>query len=149
MISLPAGQSPAGAENLTFTITNRETGEIVYTQSLKPGDVITLTWKNSLYNLDVTETYVVRSYFFEQVSIEFNDPNRMDVPEVKPAEVEDYYHTGDPFKVNNISRPFEKIVFLIGDIGNPKIKIKENIIDLKKKAGFGSSIVMELKKSIR
>ena len=133
------------ADEFTVLISDKETGRIILSETVKSGDILTLRWKNSLFLLDVTETYTIRDTFFEQTGIIFHDPDGKDEPVISACDVDDVYHTGGPFKAVGLSRPFKGIVFRIGEIGNPVIRLKERDIDLKSKVGFGNAVILEIK----
>lgn len=135
--------SPVMAVESILIISNKETGKVIWSETVKSGEKFILTWKNSLFNVDVTETYIIKDAFFEQTGVIFHDPEGKQAPTIRPEEVGDFYHTGGAFKAENMSRAFKSIVFRIGEIGNPIIKIKGKDINLKSHVGFGGAIVIE------
>jgi len=132
-------------DEFIVTISDKDTGRIIFSELIKPGENITLTWRNSLFNLEVTETYIIRDTFFEQTGVTFHDPYGKPEPLIRAEEVDDFYHTGGPFKVAKMSRPFKSIVFRIGEVGNPVIRLKGKDINLKSQVGFGGVVIVEVK----
>lgn len=126
-------------------IWDKETGEIIASETVKSGESFSLIWKNSLYNLNVTEIYVIKDTFFEQSGVIFHDPNGKPEPVISASEVDEFYHTGGPFRAMDMSKPFKKITFTIGETGNPVIRLKGKDINLKDRVGFGGRVVLEVK----
>ena len=52
-------------------------------------------------------------------------------PPVSPQDVGDLYHTGGPFSAKGLDRPFTQIVFRVGEIGNPKMRVRDRVVDFK------------------
>lgn len=142
---LYAGLSPASEKANYIEITDLETGRKILSWSYASGELITLTWNNSQFGLRVTETYIINKGFIEQTGIAFHDPDGKEPPTIRPEEVSDFYHTGGPFKADGISRQFRKVVFRIGELGDPVLKIGNISIRLKEEVGFGGAVVMEVK----
>ena len=124
-------------------ITNGDTGRRISCNVLEEGEILILTWTNSLFRLLVTETYKAKDGILEQTDVVFADPSGKEPPLVKPEDVDDLYHTGGPFKAKGLSRPFQRIVFRVGEVGNPVLKIQEREIVFAKEVGFGGTIVLE------
>ncbi|HOP86338.1 MAG TPA: hypothetical protein PKZ54_07680 [Syntrophorhabdaceae bacterium] len=140
--------SPAiSIDEFIVIISDKDTGRIISSEVTKLGETIILTWRNSLFNLEVTETYTIGDTFFEQTGVIFHDPYGKPEPVIKAEEIDDFYHTGGPFKVANMSRAFKKIVFRIGEVGNPVIKLKGKDINLTSQVGFGGVVIVEIKGS--
>ncbi|MCX8111383.1 MAG: hypothetical protein N3D15_09075 [Syntrophorhabdaceae bacterium] len=144
---LYAGLSPASEKGIFIELRDLATGRKIISQSSTQGDLIILTWNNSLFHLKVTETYTIRDVFIEQTSVTFHDPKGNPPPAIRPGEVDDFYHTGGPFRTEGISRQFKKIIFRIGEYGDPVLKIGENSIRLKEEVGFGGAVVLEVKEN--
>lgn len=124
-------------------ITNGDTGRRISCNVLKEGEILILTWTNSLFRLLVTETYKAKDGILEQTSVIFADPSGREPPLVKPEDVDDFYHTGGPFKAEGLTRPFRRIAFRVGEVGNPVLKIQEREIAFVKEVGFGGTIILE------
>jgi len=119
------------------------TGRVIVSEILTDGETITLQWKNSLFHLFVTETYVAEKGFLIQRSIIFADPQGKEPPLVRREDVDDLYHTGGAFKVEGLSRTFQRIDFRVGTIGNPVLKIRNDSIYLAHEVGFGGAAILE------
>jgi hypothetical protein len=119
-----------------------ETGRAIFSAILRDGAPITLVWRNSLFNLDVTEAFVVENGALIQTEVAFADPRGLPPPLVAPSDVNDLYHTGGAFSAKGLRRPFTQIAYRVGEIGNPKMTIGAHIIEFKRQVGFGGSIVL-------
>jgi hypothetical protein len=124
-------------------ITHGDTGKRISCNILRKGETLSLSWTNSLFRLSVTETYEANEGMLVQTGVTFADPKGKEPPRVRPEDVEDLYHTGGPFMAEGLSRPFQRIVFRIGEIGNPVLKIQDSAISLAKEVGFGGTIILE------
>ena len=124
-------------------LTHGDTGKRISCTVLRDGETLILSWTNSLFRLLVTETYVAEGGMLVQTGVTFADPSGNEPPIVNPEDVEDLYHTGGPFKANGLSQPFRRIVFRIGEIGNPVLKIRDHAIASAKEVGFGGSVILE------
>lgn len=118
------------------------TGRTVLSVVLRDGEQATLTWTNSLFGLPVTEVFVAERGTLVLRQVTFDDPRGVPPPHVTPADVEDLYHTGGAFTSREIRRPFTHVVFRIGEIGNPKLAVREQIVDFKQEVGFGGRIAL-------
>jgi len=127
-------------------LTDGKTGRKIFSEALQNGETIILTWNNSLFRLKVTEVFIVRDGLLEQTSVTFADPKGGIPPAVKSEDVDDLYHTGGAFKAEGLSRPIRKVVYRVGEIGDPVIKIGNRIIRLAKEVGFGGSVILEVLK---
>ncbi|HOV89939.1 MAG TPA: hypothetical protein PKW07_04420 [Syntrophorhabdaceae bacterium] len=141
---LSAGLCPAAEKAAFIQLSDLATGRVILSQLSTTEELITLTWNNSQFSLKVTEVYIVREGFIEQTAVTFHDPEGKEPPLIKPEEIGDFYHTGGPFRAEGISRRFKKVIFRIGDFGNPILKIAERSINLKKEVGFGGAVVIEI-----
>lgn len=120
-----------------------ETGRQIFSAILRDGAPITLTWRNSLFNLDVTEAFVVENGALIQTEVTFADPRAPSVPPiVSPEDVNDLYHTGGAFSAKGMRRPFTRIAYRVGEIGNPQMTIGARVIAFKREVGFGGGIVL-------
>ncbi|MCI0475859.1 MAG: DUF1850 domain-containing protein [Anaerolineales bacterium] len=125
-------------------LTDAEGGRTIFAAILRDGAPITLTWRNSLFNLDVTEAFVVENGALIQTEAIFADPRARSVPPpvVAPSDVDDLYHTGGAFSARGLRRPFTRIAYRVGEIGNPKMTIGARVIEFKREVGFGGGIVL-------
>jgi len=63
-------------------------------------------------------------------------------PRVSPRDVDDLYHTGGAFDARGLSRPYQRIVYRIGEIGDPKLQLQNRTVSFKQAAGFGGRVVL-------
>ena len=63
-------------------------------------------------------------------------------PAVVPGDAEELYQTGGPFHARGLAKPFREIVFRVSEIGEPKMKIRDRLVDFKKEVGFGGRILL-------
>lgn len=123
-------------------LTDAANARVIFSTNVRDGEPITLTWHNSLFDLDVIEEFVTESGVLIQTSVMFTDPRGVPPPIVASSEVDDLYHTGGAFQARGLRRPFTRIVYRIGEIGNPKMTIGAHTIEFKGEVGFGGSIVL-------
>ena len=103
---------------------------------------MTLTWRNSQFGLDVTEAFFTRSGVLIQDRVTFAAPDGSPPPRVSAGDVDDLFHTGGAFDARGLSRPFTRIVYRIGEIGNPKLQVQNRTITFKQEAGFGGRMTL-------
>lgn len=126
-----------------FELREDETGSKLLSLVLRDGEPITLTWRNSLFGLDVTEVFVAQSGLIIQTEVTFADPRGFTPPRVSPQDIDDLYHTGGPFSAKGLDRPFTRIVYRVGEIGNPAMRVRDDRVDFKREVGFGNRVVLE------
>jgi hypothetical protein len=119
-----------------------ETGRMLLSAILRDGDKASLTWHNSLFDLHVTEEFIAESGTLVQTTVTFADPRGLQPMQIAAAEVDDYYHTGGPFTANGLRRPFTRIVYRVGEIGNPHFFMGNKLISFKQEVGFGGQVVL-------
>ena len=123
-------------------LTEETRGEKILSVVAPDGEPITLTWRNSQFGYDVTEVFYARDGLIIQDQVTFSEPEGSPPPRVSAADVADLYHTGGTFDARGLSRPFSRIVYRIGEIGDPKIRVKNKTAALKKAAGFGGRVIL-------
>lgn len=123
-------------------LVNGSTGETIAASVLRDGETVVLTWRNSLFDLDVTESFFVGNATLIQDGVTFADPRGLPPPVVTAREVEDLYHTGGPFSAHGLNRPFRRIVYRVSDAGTPKMKLGNRMVDFKQVVGFGGAVVL-------
>ena len=123
-------------------LTDAETGRKITAQAVKDGEQVVLTWRNSIFDLRVTEVFVAREGRLDLTQVTFEDPRGETPPAVTPEDLDDLYHTGGPFRVTGLSRPFNRIVFRVGEIGDPKLKVEKQTIRLIEQVGFGGAVLL-------
>ncbi len=109
---------------------------------LTDGERVTLTWRNSQFGLEVTEVFFARSGVLVQDQVTFALPDGPPPPTVSPGDVADLYHTGGVFDARGLARPFSRIVYRIGEIGDPKLHVQNRTVALKGAAGFGGRVIL-------
>ena len=127
-------------------LTDAETGREITAQAVKDGEELVLTWRNSLFDLKVIEVFVVREGRLDLTEVTFEDPRGETPPAVSPEHLGDLYHTGGPFRVTGLSRPFTRIIFRVGEIGDPKLRVEKQSIRLMDQVGFGGAVLLVAKR---
>ena len=123
-------------------LTDERTGRKILSRPLADGEQVVLTWTNSLFRLPVTEVFVAGSGVLTLTEITFADPTGSGPPHVKPADVDDLYHTGGPFKAEGLSRPVSRVVFRVGEIGHPALKVGNRVVHFAEEVGFGGAVLL-------
>jgi hypothetical protein len=123
-------------------LTDAGTGGRIASYLLADGDQVVLTWTNSLFGLPVTEVFVAGGGALTLTAITFADPSGREPPRVRPEDVDDLYHTGGAFKAEGLSRRLSRVVFRVGEIGNPTIKVGDRSVQLVKEVGFGGAVLV-------
>jgi hypothetical protein len=132
--------APAGATWLELT--DAETGRRILSRLLPESERVVLTWTNSLFGLPVTEVFTAGHGILTLTEITFSDPTGREPPRVGPAEVDDLYHTGGPFRAEGLSRPVSRVVFRVGELGNPAIRIDSRVVQFAREVGFGGAVLL-------
>jgi hypothetical protein len=123
-------------------LTDAETGRKTLVVVLSDGEQVVLTWHNSLFNLDVTEVFVAESGWLIQTEVTFADPRGVPPMHASPQDLDDLYHTGGPFTVQGLRKPFARIVYRVGEIGEPKMRVGDRVVEFKREVGFGGGVVL-------
>jgi hypothetical protein len=137
--------APAGSTWLELT--DAGTGRRILFQVLPDGEQAVLSWINSLFGLPVTEVFVTGNGILTLTAITFGDPSGREPPRVGPADVDDLYHTGGPFKAEGLSRPVSRVVFRVGEIGNPTMRIGRRVVSFADEVGFGGAVLLVTRKA--
>jgi hypothetical protein len=117
-------------------------GRKIFSAVVPDGERVTLTWRNSQFGLRVTEGFFARSGVLVQDQVTFSAPDGPPPPRVSPRDVDDLYHTGGTFDARGLSRPFHRIVYRIGEIGDPKMQVRNRTVSFKQAVGFGGRLVL-------
>ena len=117
-------------------------GRQIFSAVVPDGERVTLTWRNSQFGLRVTEGFFSRSGVLVQDQVTFSAPDGSPPPRVSPRDVDDLYHTGGAFDARGLSRPYQRIVYRIGEIGDPKMQVQNRIVSFKQVAGFGGRLIL-------
>jgi hypothetical protein len=134
--------TPAG----TYTrvdLTAVETGRKVFSAVLRDGEQAVMTWRNSLFGLDVIEVFQAGQGMLVLDQVTFADPRGLSPPVVTPADVDDLYHTGGPFTASGLGKSFSRVVYRVGEIGNPKMKFRDRVVSFTQEVGFGGGLVLK------
>ncbi len=126
-------------------LTEPDSGRMIFSAVLMEGERVVLTWMNSLFGLQVTEVFEARSGALFLTEVTYALPQGPPPPVVSPEEVEELYQTGGPFHARGLAKPFREVVYRISEIGEPKMKIRDRVVDFKKEVGFGGRIVLTAK----
>jgi len=118
------------------------TGRKILSNVLRDGEEVVMTWKNSLFGLKVTEVFKAQRGMLVLTAVTFADPQGPVPPVVRPSDVDDLYHTGGAFTASGLSKPFQQIVYRVGEIGEPRTRVRGREADFKQEVGFGGSIVL-------
>ena len=132
--------SPSGYTRIDLMAEER--GKIILSDVVRDGEPVILTWRNSQFGLHVTEIFYARSGILIQDRVTFSSPDGSPPPRVSASDVDDLYHTGGAFDARGLSRPFSRIVYRVGQIGDPKMQVKKKTAALKKEAGFGGRVIL-------
>lgn len=125
------------------TLTEGGTERRIGAAALREGEELVLTWTNSLFGLRVTEVFTARGGGLVLTGISFADPAGGEPPRVRPEDVDDLYHTGGPFRAEGLSRPVSRVVFRVGEIGDPVIRMHGREVRLRDAVGFGGAVRLE------
>jgi hypothetical protein len=136
---LPLKIVPAGYTRIDLTGGD---GRPMLSVVLPDGKTLVFSWRNSLFGLQVKEIFSARGGVLVLSSVTFADPGGTAPPRVPAEEVDDYYHTGGAFRAEGLSRPFTKVVYLIGEIGDPKMQAGGRTIHFKREMGFGGRVIL-------
>ena len=118
------------------------TGRTIHSAVLSDGEEIVMTWKNSLFGLRVTEVFHARKGRLVLTAVTFADPQGPAPPAVRPSDVDDLYHTGGAFTATGIEKPFERITHRVGEIGDPRVRVRGREIVFKREVGFGGRVLL-------
>ena len=132
--------APSGYTRIDLTEDGK--GRDIFSAVVPDGERVTLTWRNSQFGLHVTEGFFARSGVLVQDQVTFSAPEGPPPPRVSPRDVDDLYHTGGAFDARGLARPFRRIVYRIGEIGDPKMQVQNKTVAFKQAAGFGGRLIL-------
>lgn len=118
------------------------TGRKILSVVLRDGQEVVLTWKNSLFGLQVTEVFQAQGGVLVLTAVTFADPQGPAPPPVRPSDVDDLYHTGGAFTASGLRKPFRQILYRVGEIGEPVMRARGREVNFKQEVGFGGSLVL-------
>ena len=135
-----SGVAPPGYTRIDLTEGGE--GRRFFSAVVPDGERVTLTWRNSQFGLRVTEGFFARGGVLVQDQVTFSAPDGPPPPRVSPRDVDDLFHTGGAFDARGLSRPFHRIVYRIGEIGDPKLQVRNRTVSFQQAAGFGGQVVL-------
>jgi hypothetical protein len=135
-----SGTTPDGYTRIGLT--EDGTGRAILSAVVPDGERVTLTWRHSQFGLHVTEVFLARSGVLVQDQVTFSAVSGRPAPRVSPRDVDDLYHTGGDFDARGLSRPFRRIVYRVGEIGEPKILLQDRTVAFGDVANFGSRLIL-------
>jgi hypothetical protein len=118
------------------------TGRKILSVVMRDEEEVVLTWKNSLFGLQVTEVFQAQRGVLVLTAVTFADPQGPAPPAVRPSDVDDLYHTGGAFTASGLRKPFRQILYRVGEIGEPKMRARGREVNFKREVGFGGSLVL-------
>jgi hypothetical protein len=118
------------------------TGRKILSVVMRDEEEVVLTWKNSLFGLQVTEVFQAQRGVLVLTAVTFSDPQGPAPPAVRASDVDDLYHTGGAFTASGLRKPFRQILYRVGEIGEPKMKARGREVNFKQEVGFGGSLVL-------
>jgi hypothetical protein len=119
-----------------------ETGNTFASFVLADDEQIVLTWRNSIWGLDVTEVFVAKNGLLIQTEVTFAHPDGSPPPRVTLQDVDDLYHVGGAFSAKGLARPVHQVVYRVGEIGDPKLRVRNRVIEFKPLVGFGGRVLL-------
>lgn len=140
----PRAERPRGLTWLELT--DAGSGRTIFAGVLSYDEPVVLAWKNSLFNLAVTEVFAARAGRLDLTQVTFADHRGLPPPAARPEDLDDLYHTGGPFHVEGLARPLTRAVFRIGEIGNPALAIAGRTIRFKQEVGFGGAVRLQTRR---
>lgn len=134
-------QTPAG-DYTRVDLTEKSSGRVIFSAMLSEGEPVIFVWRNSLFNLKVTEGFRACNGKLIQHTVIFADPRGLPPPEVRAADVEDLYHTGGSFAARDLNKTISRVIYRVSEVGNPQIKIRDRVVDFKQEVGFGGAVIL-------
>ncbi len=123
-------------------LTQADTGKTILSIVLRDGEQAVLTWRNSLFGLDVTEVFQAQAGMLILDQVTFADPRGLPPPTVSPADVDDLYQTGGPFTARGLGKPVRRVIYRVSEIGDPKLRIRDRVVAFKQEVGFGGGVIL-------
>lgn len=127
-----------------LTLSDPKNGRVILSTIIGEDQKVVYTWTNSIFRIPVREVYVWQNGSFVQREVASGNVQAV-AESVASDDVADLYHTGDEFYTNEMNRPFERIVFRVGEFGNPHLDVGSHRIGFKDEVGFGGQVVLEVK----
>ena len=143
---LPFSAAFSGFTRLELTEVG--TGRKIFSADLQDGEQVVLTWNNSLFGLVVTEVFHSQNGILLLTEVTFAAPQGSAPPTVAPTDLDDLYHTGGSFCAKGLAKSFQQVVYRVAEIGEPKMKIRNQVVEFKKEVGFGGGIILTAKRGL-
>ena len=138
-LALASQVTPAGYTRIELTQEGK--GKILSVVA-EDGERLVLSWRNSLFGLPVTEVFFTRGGLLVEDQVTFAAADGSPPPKVRARDVDDLFHTGGAFAASGLNRPFSRIVYRIGEIGDPMLEVRNRVVALKREAGFGGWVIL-------
>jgi hypothetical protein len=135
------------ASHTHLQLADADTGRQLLATVLSNGEPLTLTWQNSIFQLPVVEVFYAADGILILDQVAFLDPEGIYQMPVTPADVKELYHTGGPFSTAGLARPYQQVIFRLGEIGNPKITTQGKTVALKDEVGFGGRVRLDARRA--
>ena len=116
------------------------TGRHLFTSVLPDGEPVQLTWTNSIFRQNFKEVFAARDGELVLIEVTVTDPNDPYQMPVRPVDVDDLYHVGGAFTAKGLEKPFHDVIYRIGEIGDPHLRVQGQVIGFKQEVGFGGRI---------
>ncbi len=133
-------------EETCLEVRDEINGKKLLDLTLEDGEEILLYWRNSLFDLDVSEKFVIEKGTLILREVRFFNSPGSSLPFLDQKDLEDLYQTGGLFSAQGVQKRFTQIEFRIGEIGHPRLKIKGQVLDLKELVGFGGKVRLTIQK---
>jgi len=130
-----------------FQLGDADTGRRLLATVLSNGELITLTWQNSIFQQPVVEIFYADEGRLILDRVAFLDPQGVYEMPVQPSDVAELYHTGGPFAAAGLARPYQQVIFRIGEIGDPKMAVRGRVVALKQEVGFGGRVRLDARRA--
>ncbi len=138
---LTAAAVRVGLPGLTrLELADAEGGRVLLRDVLRDGEPVTLTWHNSLFDQPVREVFYARGGRLVEDEVTFIDPEGAYEMPVSAADIGDLFQTGGAFSARGLNRPFEQIIFRVGEIGDLHVQVRGQTVALKQEVGFGGRV---------
>jgi hypothetical protein len=147
LLALAASMQVKPAGYTHFELVDAASGRRLLATVLTNGEPITLTWQNSIFQLPVVEVSYADEGQLVLDQVAFVDPAGVYQMPVTPADVEDLYHTGGPFSTSGLARPYQQVIYRIGEIGDPKFTVRGRVVALKQEVGFGGRVRLDARRA--
>lgn len=140
----PSAAAPEPRPLTRVVLSDGAGGRTLAAHLLCEGEQAVLRWRNSLFGLDVTETFQARAGGLLLTGVTFALPGGGEPPRVKAEDVDDLYHTGGPFRAEGLARRVERVTFRVGEIGRPRFTLGGRTVAFADEVGFGGTVRLEV-----